>query len=318
MSTSAPAAILAQDTNAHFQAWVSEVVTALFTTLGVTQTSDTGQINPATVTIPGGANTSAGYVIGRFNDTLQSTAPIFFKLEFGTAAAVADPQMWITVGTSSNGSGTIGSGGGGAVSTRCTALTGGVAASISTAYTSRYVYLGTTQCGLLGLMFKYGAVGGVTTNTIGGFFIFRSSDSSGNATASSIGILAITTGAFNPGSASSNGCEQMISFANSALIPTTPATGWEAVTPAQNWILGLTTTLVSSTGYLAPIYIVDPVPKFSAYLASALSADFGIGTTASITLIGATPMTFISSGQPFGATAFNNGPTTRTLVVPWQ
>lgn len=94
--------------DADFRAWVQGVHDAL-TACGMTQTSDTGQINPATVAKPasGGSATVAGYEIWRFNDTLQSTLPIFFKIEYGAAASGNAPNVWITVGTGSNGSGAL-------------------------------------------------------------------------------------------------------------------------------------------------------------------------------------------------------------------
>lgn len=323
MTTLAPSNILAQDTNAHFQAWVTEVVNALFTSLGVTQTSDTGQINPATATIPS-INTAAGYVIGRFNDTLQATAPVFFKLEFGAGAAVGDPQMWITVGTGSNGSGTITNGGGAAVGTRMAVLNGTNAPfSLTTAFTSRYVYLGTTQCGLLAVMFKYGGQPGGSINAnLGSFFIFRTSDSSGNASAAAICVIASSSTGTGTGGTDVSGFAQFLSFANSAAIPATPALGWESIpNTTANFILGLTTTLESSTAFVAPVYTYDPVIRYSAYLATALIADFAVAATSSFAIVGSTPMTMISAGMPFGgANGFNNASnfTTRSLVVPWQ
>ena len=61
---------------------------------GLTQTSDSGQTN---------ADSSLGYQIWRFNDTLQSTAPIYFKLWYQTASNV----MQVIVGTGSDGAGNI-------------------------------------------------------------------------------------------------------------------------------------------------------------------------------------------------------------------
>lgn len=55
---------------------------------------------------------SYGYQIWRFNDTLQGTAPCFFRLDFGQQTVSADtakaPDVKITLGNSSNGTGTIG------------------------------------------------------------------------------------------------------------------------------------------------------------------------------------------------------------------
>ena len=90
----------------QFRAW-AQVIHDKLAAVGLVQTSDTGQINLATVAKPGAANTPAGYEIWRFADALQATAPIFIKVEYGTAAAATTPSIWITVGQSTNGAGTI-------------------------------------------------------------------------------------------------------------------------------------------------------------------------------------------------------------------
>lgn len=71
----------------------------------LTVTTDTGQINWTTVTKPVATNTVAGYEIWKFND---SQGTLYFKIEYGTASsATAQFSLWITIGTGSNGSGTI-------------------------------------------------------------------------------------------------------------------------------------------------------------------------------------------------------------------
>lgn len=318
MTTSAISAPLAQATNVQFQAWVTEVVTALFTALGVTQTSDTGQINPATVAAPSAANASQGYVIGRFNDTLQATSPIFFKLEFGSGSAAADPQMYLTVGSGSNGSGTITNGGGGAVTTRVTVTTGGAPTSSTTSYTSRYVYLATTGIGYLGVIFKIAAIGGSIYTGFGGFAIYRTNDVSGNATSNGVAVLTCTQNATSPGAAVANGYLQCISFTAGAVSPATPSNAWVACAAAG--ILGLTTTIESSTGFVTPTYTIDPAIRFSAYNGVALLADFPLATTQSFAMVGATPITFISCGVPWGSsTGFAGlGTNVPTFCMPWQ
>jgi len=96
--------------DATFRSWglaLSTAIAAVITAGGfLQQTSDTGQINWATVTRPG-VSTAAGYEIYKFTDTLSGSAPIYFKLEYGTGSSSTSPQLWITVGTGSNGSGTI-------------------------------------------------------------------------------------------------------------------------------------------------------------------------------------------------------------------
>lgn len=91
---------------ALFRAWGS-AVDGTFGTCGWVQTSDTGQINWVTVGAPGGANTAMGYSIWRMNDTLQSTKPVFIKMEYGSGTATGSPCFWITIGTGSDGAGNI-------------------------------------------------------------------------------------------------------------------------------------------------------------------------------------------------------------------
>lgn len=93
-------------TDATFRTWGSEVSSAL-TAMGIPKTTDTGQIDWVTVVKPTAINTPAGYEIRKFNDTLQATAPVFFKLEYGAGSSIARPALFLTVGTASNGSGTL-------------------------------------------------------------------------------------------------------------------------------------------------------------------------------------------------------------------
>lgn len=96
------------DTAADLRSWAQAVHDALVAA-GLVQTADTGQANLATITSSGSPNSASGYEIFRFNDTLQATAPIFIKVEYGggNQAGNSNPGMWITVGTGTNGAGTI-------------------------------------------------------------------------------------------------------------------------------------------------------------------------------------------------------------------
>ena len=87
--------------------WAAFVEDTLVTTGGWVVTSDTGQTAPASLTTPGAGNTKAGYRIYRMADSLQSTYPVFLRIDYGSAAAATTPGMWLTIGTGSNGSGTI-------------------------------------------------------------------------------------------------------------------------------------------------------------------------------------------------------------------
>lgn len=94
-------------TNAMFRAWVQFVEDLLVTTGGWVVTGDTGQMTIATATAPGGANTKVGYRVYRMADALQATAPVYLRIDYGSAAAAATPGMWWTIGQGSDGAGAI-------------------------------------------------------------------------------------------------------------------------------------------------------------------------------------------------------------------
>lgn len=95
-------------TDAKFRTWGSAINAAL-TAAGLTNTTDTGQINWSTVTKPVATATKAGYEIWRFNDTLQSTKPIFLRIDYGSGAVASgnSPATWLTLGTGTDGAGTV-------------------------------------------------------------------------------------------------------------------------------------------------------------------------------------------------------------------
>lgn len=79
---------------------------ALLDAMGLVQTEDTGQIDLAAVVKPTAINTVAGYQVWRFNDALQSVAPIYIKVFYGTAHANV-LRIQIALGTGSNGAGEL-------------------------------------------------------------------------------------------------------------------------------------------------------------------------------------------------------------------
>lgn len=107
MATSGPTQLPAfLDGDATFRQWAQGIHNALVA-VGMVQTADTGQINLATAARPGALNTAAGYEIFRFSDALQATAPVFIKIEYGVGGALDRPSIAVTVGTGTNGAGTL-------------------------------------------------------------------------------------------------------------------------------------------------------------------------------------------------------------------
>lgn len=108
MATATTTLILSNNTQANFNAWAQWIHDRL-AAFGLIQTADTGQLaNPIVAAVPAG-NTPAGYEIWRLNDALQATKPVFIKIEYGTGGASAPVGMgvWITIGTGSNGAGSL-------------------------------------------------------------------------------------------------------------------------------------------------------------------------------------------------------------------
>jgi hypothetical protein len=91
-------------TLANFKSWAGAIRTAL-STFGWVQSADTGQMVFASVTLPA-VNTTV-YEIWNMADTLQATSPVFLKIEYGTGTTTAIPALFLTMGTGSNGAGTL-------------------------------------------------------------------------------------------------------------------------------------------------------------------------------------------------------------------
>ncbi len=141
--------------NAGFQAWYNEVIAKWDACAGVARTGDTGQIGAA-VARPG-TGTAGGYVMYYLNDSIHGTWPVYIKLEFGTGSSANFPAIWVTVGTGTNGSGTLT----GVVSTRQQITRNVAPTSLVTNYQS-YLCADATN-GFVGMCHKIGS--GATSAT---------------------------------------------------------------------------------------------------------------------------------------------------------
>jgi hypothetical protein len=91
-----------------FAAWGSLISNAL-ANCGWTQATGVGtQINWSTVPVPNTAVQFPGYEIWQMNDSLQNTAPIYVKFEYGGYSANPTiPRIRLTLGAGANSSGNI-------------------------------------------------------------------------------------------------------------------------------------------------------------------------------------------------------------------
>lgn len=92
--------------DARFRAWGLGLSDA-FAAMGLVKTADAGQIDWGTVIKPVATQTVAGFEIWRFADSLQATAPVYLKIEYGTGSNASAPSLWVTVGVGTNGAGTL-------------------------------------------------------------------------------------------------------------------------------------------------------------------------------------------------------------------
>ncbi len=279
------------------------------------------------ITIPNSSLGGSGSGAKWMASALSSGAPVVFRLDFASGAANTDPQMLITVGTGSSGSGTIN---GSAASTKMTQVAcfnDQAPLTLGTAYTSRYVW--NPSLGYLGVCFKIGAsTNGVSDNSIGGFVLFRTNDTSGNPTGVATVLISNSTSTTTGLSTVATGCMQCMAYSggvSAAIYPTlgpNNSTFWIAGTPttvSNIFPFGLTSTYENGTAFVFPIFTIDPAFKFSAFNAVASENDFPLGNTASFAVVGGTALTFISCGKMFGGTGFASWTNNlTTFCMLWQ
>src|SRR5262245_813211 len=296
MSTNNYSTVLEHSSDATFRAWGSALAAAL-AAVGLTQTSDTGQINWTTVTRPG-TSTAAGYEIWRFNDTLQATAPIFLKIEYGTGTTALAPTMWITVGTGSNGSGTIT----GQSSTRT--QFGRNSAPVSTAVPyPTYVCYNATE-GFLGIAFKIGSQG--STAWVHAFAAIARNvdqdDGDTNGTGCSVYTADTSTGPANM---------QPIRF--TATAATYLQNSNFCVVPNLQ-----TASLVGSDNQAYMHFTVNPQVFVVKQLCTIISSEVPLGNTFTATMV-ADAKTYIGFGQNGPGGNVSGGTTQdRTIAMLWE
>lgn len=86
----------ASNSDVNFRAWGNTFSTQL-AAAGMVLVDNS--INWSTVLAPTVITTHVGYEVWRFNDAFQSSAPVFFKIEYGANNPIATPMMWINFGS---------------------------------------------------------------------------------------------------------------------------------------------------------------------------------------------------------------------------
>lgn len=298
MTTASWSTVVDQTSDAAFRTWGSELNTK-FAAVGMVQTADTGQINWTTVT-RAGTNTAAGYEIWRL-----SGSALFFKIEYGSGSSNAVPSFWLTVGTGSNGTGTLT----GQLSTRT--QHGNTGTGISSTVTNYQSYLCATA-NYFGLSWKIGSVGTVgQARTF--MLVAQTVDITGAATA--VGyftLLSITSNTPQMQCVATTAAVTgpVLSSSNFFLIPGNISAG----PPSSQDGLG------NNQAFLMWFSILGTTPVSPLqHAAMALLSDLTLGNTATITLVGSSGHTYISSSKAF----FSDPPSVitaanMTILLLWE
>lgn len=177
MTTITYTTVFDHSSDATFRAWGAEFDTKLALT-GMVQTADTGQIDWVTVTRPG-TSSVGGYTVWRFADS-----SLYLKLEYGTGTSTDIPQMWVTVGTGSNGSGTIT----GQTSTRSIWTAQKTIASAVTTYTTYMCHVADA------LSIDWKSDSNTSLYPMGVLLVGKTVDGAGAASSTGFGVMRIGSG----------------------------------------------------------------------------------------------------------------------------
>lgn len=285
MTTQSWSTRVRHDSDATFREWGSEF-NSMLAAIGLVQTSDTGQINWASATRPG-TGSFAGYEVWRFDDTLQGTAPIFLKFEYGTWGGNATaPRIRIGVGIATDGSGNVTTIGGGAAGMRD--INNQQAQTSDNARTSYFCH---TE-GFLGLAWKLGTGG----NTVGTFLLCRTVDSDGDPTAT--GALA-RWGIGQTGAVTSS---QAMRFAATAELYAEQTSLVNAALCLNPQVRSVSTIGSDIQAFIA--WTITPAVAPLVGICGVISSEVPTGNTFDVALVGATQRTYIaleSRNGPMGA-----------------
>lgn len=284
----------AHGSDAEFRAWGSELSGKL-AAVGLVQHTDTGQITWATVARPA-ANTAAGFEIWRFNDALQGAAPIYLKIEYGTLNAATVPNIWLTVGTGTNGAGTLT----GTVSDRNTTCF-----TIAPAAGNFPSYLCAAP-NFVGLCWKSGAAGATGGQAF--FAVSRTFDSAGAATADGFFVI---WGSVN----NSTVCLAQ-SVRTAAMAVKYTASALYSIAPMQP--VG---SLVGADFQVYPVLGITPRAFVLPTLATVIASEVPAGTTFDVAMVGATARTLLSVGSGFRPVTVGTGPgtiSTYGIAMLWE
>lgn len=292
MATQFYATPIDHSTDPGMRAWVQEFSTAL-QAAGLVKTSDTGQFNFTTATRT--TNQPSGYEIYRLNDSLSSSRPVFFKIEYGSSGSPTQPQIWVTVGNGSNGSGTLT----GQLSSR-SVIGGGTISSTTTNFDTRIC----VTDGAFWFTLKAGSMG--ITNRGPFIFSYERGVNDSGALLSSWGVIQYSTST----ATSQSRLEVFDYILNNTF---TIADGSQAVV-----VGGVSSSLVGTDVQVYTNFVPTPRvrPRWSCF--TVLESEFANGSTFTTIPVGSTVShTYIALGANSRYMSINL-PTSTNIAMVWE
>lgn len=266
--------------NAGFDAWATEMFNNLAAVnAGIfAQTADTGQLATPVVAARPGTNTAAGYWIFKLNDSVSST-PLYFKIEPGTGSAATTPQFWLTVGTGTNGAGTLT----GSVNTRSVVGAGTGPVSTVTNYVSRMCCIN----GFWGFEWKESSRGAGIN--MGFAAVMRTTDDNGTLNAQAFQMYNSTSSTVVVPQCTTVASAITLTVANTANVTLVPFNLTSSVTGTDQQYFR----------HFAAIPFMRPVVG----VVTVIPAEFPVGATFAGEAGSITNFTYVTTGQPGG---YNN------------
>lgn len=276
------------DTNAGFRVYLQEFIDKM-TALGLVQTADTGQLDPATADKSAGGVT--GYFMFRLNDSLQATAPIFMRFTWGGGAG-GNSRLDVQVGTGTNGAGTL------------TGLVGSNAAWVGTSVSSSVdvtAYL-SSAClveGFFGLAYKRGRSGPPGLAFIA---VCRSVDDTGAPTGEGFTVYRQSTTTVQTAEA--------FSVTDNVVFPA--SSGFAMVNMGRS-----VSAIDADTIQVYRHYTILPRVRPNPFLVTVQDGEVPSNTIFQTTVVGVTPRTYLALGSSVNRAAINNS-ASNAMAMLWE
>jgi len=269
--------------------------------VGLVATSDTGQVDTATVIKPTGSNVVAGFTMHRFDDALQTASgistPVFIKTEYGSSNGTSVVGLWITVGSETDGAGT---------------LTG---SQVGTRFRAAFQSQAAQSWSFSGENNRLTVAGGVSSGYTNNFVlnVERLRDSTGAVSNSGISTLISYAGA-----ASYKSTQQQVIPRSGAVLTQHPRLNWPSPGQSQALNSNVYFTTFFPHSYQLHQPCIGLLKYFGTDVTTGSSVSVGVyGSTATYLTLGVLYGDYASATYGFPVDA-NGGSNNQSLAIRWQ